>query len=162
MNILIKYFNGVRMLEDMSTDKITIFEQVLYLIFIFSSFMDVVDKVLESYDKTNIIMSYEWLGQASGVIGILVITFLLNKHKNVRIIESYICLYIAASITSYLLLIPLLFFLEFLFEIIFNIKLNDSVSDFLITIYPAFFIITVTYLWTKKNVASNLSCKKVC
>lgn len=141
-----RLINGVRMLKDIESKKVSLAEQMAYLFIVIgpglSFFNSESDKDLI---KENVYVTL-------GIFALSICCFYLLSKKSrehEKAIERYICLTVPAIITSYVFLIPLSLLLEAIFRKQIPKENLETFFNYFLIFYMPLYVPASLFLWKR-------------
>lgn len=145
-----RYINGARMIDDLVSCRVSIYETICMLSFVFLPYDSFLNYLFPKLGAHNEPLPYEWIGCLLMFVSMVFVLLMLGMKNKQRFVEIYVCLYFVANLTAYLFLIPFVFFSEFALS--FFEKVNAHYDDYFMLIYFPLYMTLSAYIWRRNNV----------
>ena len=147
-----RLINGVRMLKDIESRKVSLAEQLAYLFIVIGPGLS----FLNSESDKDLIK--ENVYASIGVFTLSLFFFYLFSKKSQeqgKVIERYVCLTVPAIITSYVFLIPLSLLLEAVFRKQIPKENLETFFNYLLIFYMPLYVPASLFLWKRNKDKMN-------
>ncbi len=151
--MFMRYLNGVKMIEDLLSSRVHLWELIMILAFAFLPYESLLD-IFFSASRSNLDpLPYEWFACLLLLATMLYIALSLEREDRHRFVEIFLCLYFVTNITAYVFYIPFILLLKFVLSFFTHNKFDYE--DYLLLIYFPAYMFFSAFIWRKKRASAQ-------